>query len=147
MGINWQLYSIYRYGAHKRGLVFEISMPEFIRLITHSCVYCGRKEFTSRYGTLVYNGVDRVDSKLGYTSDNCVTACFSCNSCKSDKSLIDFQTICFEVTMETLRKRKAPLEVIYELKDICAEMRGEETTYVDGFDDIIGSELSDLPYS
>ena len=30
-----------------------------------------------------YNGIDRVDNKIGYELDNCVSCCIKCNKAKS----------------------------------------------------------------
>jgi hypothetical protein len=35
----------------------------------------------------VFHGLDRVDSKCGYSPDNLVTCCFDCNRMKSDFTL------------------------------------------------------------
>ena len=37
-----------------------------------------------------YNGLDKVNPKLGYTKSNVVTSCSECNYAKSDKSIEDF---------------------------------------------------------
>ena len=37
------------------------------------------------------NGVDRIDSSLGYTIDNCVACCDKCNYAKHDLSTEDFK--------------------------------------------------------
>jgi len=38
----------------------------------------------------IYNGIDRIDSKLGYSADNVVSCCFFCNRAKMDRSFEDF---------------------------------------------------------
>jgi hypothetical protein len=42
-------------------------------------------------GIYTYNGVDRVNNKLGYTVGNCVSSCIVCNVAKNDSSLEDFK--------------------------------------------------------
>ena len=46
-------------------------------LMTSACVYCGLLELNVRV-----NGIDRLDSSKGYTSENCVPCCKSCNFMK-----------------------------------------------------------------
>jgi len=36
------------------------------------------------------NGIDRVDSSIGYEMKNCVTACADCNKLKSNRPLGEF---------------------------------------------------------
>lgn len=40
--------------------------------------------------TVKYNGVDRKDNSIGYTIDNCVTACKLCNYAKKAMSYDNF---------------------------------------------------------
>lgn len=102
-----QVYREYANSAKKRGLEFSISMEEFEVLIFSCCSYCGippstiKNKYVKKDGspasntrgkeirperiaqaTLAYNGVDRIDNAIGYTSDNCVTACKQCNLAK-----------------------------------------------------------------
>lgn len=47
---------------------------------------------TVRYNddVLLYNGIDRVDSSLGYTVDNVVPCCKLCNQAKNNLSKQEF---------------------------------------------------------
>lgn len=47
----------------------------------------GRKRSNGFY---VFNGLDRVDNKVGYTLDNVVPACKICNHAKVDMSYDEF---------------------------------------------------------
>ena len=74
-------YNNYKKGAKIRNLEFSLTKEEFYKLTSQPCYYCGEiKE---------YNGIDRIDSKKGYTIDNCVPCCFCCNGMKLDYT-IDF---------------------------------------------------------
>lgn len=93
-----QLYRDYKTAAKTRQLTFSLTKEEF-RLITgQNCYYCGRKPSqvamhkskNPLYGDYVYNGVDRVDSSLGYEKANCVPACNKCNIAKKDYSPAEF---------------------------------------------------------
>jgi hypothetical protein len=41
-------------------------------------------------GTFVYNGLDRIDSNLGYVRSNVVPCCAVCNYMKQELSLSEF---------------------------------------------------------
>jgi hypothetical protein len=47
------------------------------------CHYCGTPP--QKHKKLVYTGIDRKDSSLGYTVDNCVSCCTTCNTAKGTK--------------------------------------------------------------
>jgi hypothetical protein len=85
----------YSYKNNKRGLVFKLSREELRFLTSSNCRYCGvepqgvSKSVAS--GTYVYNGIDRVDNKIGYILDNCVPCCSPCNRAKSSQSLEGFK--------------------------------------------------------
>lgn len=74
-----------------------IPFNDFIEQIKKPCVYCGAVEASfvtdRRDGTTVlkYNGLDRVDSSLGYRKDNVVCACSRCNIAKGKMSLDEFK--------------------------------------------------------
>ena len=74
-------YSIYKQNAKKRGIVFDIALPLFSSLLDKACTYCGTHERI---------GVDRVDSSLGYSAENCVPCCSDCNYAKRDMSQESF---------------------------------------------------------
>ena len=91
--LNIQL-ALYKKGAKERKLDFNLSKEEFRALVALNCTYCGepprllkKKDcLTTRY----MNGIDRVDSSLGYTLENCVPCCKTCNYMKLDMSRSDF---------------------------------------------------------
>lgn len=94
--------------AKRRGLEFNLSSEEFHSLATGNCFYCKREPHRWCYPTVMlggrqgkkgynlergvkYNGIDRLDSKLGYFTENSVTCCATCNMAKSDMSLEQFK--------------------------------------------------------
>lgn len=83
----------YVFGAKKRGLVFELSDEVFARLISGLCHYCGEPPSNTMndggYG-FRYNGIDRLDSEVGYVADNCVSCCGICNDMKKNLSKEEF---------------------------------------------------------
>jgi hypothetical protein len=90
--INTQM-KTYKQGAKERKLSWELSPEQFIQLINGDCFFCGAPPAQRQgYYRLVFtsNGIDRLDSSKGYTSDNCVTACKMCNVAKSNHSVDKF---------------------------------------------------------
>jgi len=106
--LNSRLHS-YKSGAKKRGFDWDITYKQFSEITQQDCAYCGipakrtnyfenspslQKESPNRDWdkyTIQFNGVDRVDSLQGYSIDNCVPCCASCNRAKSDMTLQDFK--------------------------------------------------------
>lgn len=92
------LYRKYKAAAKRRGYEFTLSKKEFINLIEQNCAYCGtspcttEKSYIYKYNheDYYYNGVDRIDNSIGYTSSNCTTACKFCNNSKNTLSKNEF---------------------------------------------------------
>jgi hypothetical protein len=78
----------YKRSALKKGFVWELTDEQFESIITKPCYYTGRppsKQFVARSGEVfTYSGIDRKDSKKGYTLDNCVPCCTEVNYTKLD---------------------------------------------------------------
>lgn len=71
----------YAYGNYKRTaelkqLDFELSEEEFNKIVKTECSYCGIMQDKG------FNGIDRVNSLVGYISENCVSCCATCNFMK-----------------------------------------------------------------
>lgn len=81
-----QLYACYRSSANSRSLAFELDKEEFRALTSQACSYCGTGPSRLHMGKYHYNGIDRVNSDIGYVTGNCVTSCRECNVAKSDMS-------------------------------------------------------------
>jgi hypothetical protein len=73
-------YETYRNGATERNLKFTLSEEEFYNIILQKCFYCGVYNKT-KIGKCA-GGIDRKDSNLDYTIDNCVPCCTTCNFMK-----------------------------------------------------------------
>ncbi len=87
----------YRGSARRRGLAFELTKEEFARMTKENCWYCGAQPSqVARDGSAqtksiyLYNGIDRVDNKVGYILGNCVPCCSMCNRMKSVYHCEDF---------------------------------------------------------
>ena len=59
------------------------------------CMYCG-DSLETKYnqdgfnGNFVYTGIDRVNNDEGYTKDNAIPCCSTCNYMKKNLSVTDF---------------------------------------------------------
>lgn len=89
------LYKQYEHGAKRRDILWELNKDQFKELTSGNCHYCGDvpKTTISRRGTngeYTYNGVDRKDSNLSYSIQNCLPCCTTCNLLKMDIPYDDF---------------------------------------------------------
>ena len=82
------LFYSYKRNAELNAREFSLTEDEFKHLVTQNCHYCGiepnqiYKHSERSNGAFIYNGIDRVDNKLGYITDNCVSCCKQCNYAK-----------------------------------------------------------------
>lgn len=95
LSIKHDIFSAYKRRAKKKKLAFEISFDEFCFYLKEPCSYCNRYEVNlcvDKYTNqqLYYNGIDRKNSNLGYTSDNITVCCGQCNYMKLDYSEKEF---------------------------------------------------------
>jgi hypothetical protein len=72
-------FSTYKSCAKQRGIAWELSLEQFQSFWQAPCNYCG--------GEIATIGIDRIDSSIGYQSDNCVSCCSVCNKIKNDFDL------------------------------------------------------------
>lgn len=108
-----KLYAGYINGAKSRGLDFDVSFEEFVRLTSLNCFYCGispstvykgRRKSKSENGDYRYNGLDRIDSSIGYTLNNVVPCCKHCNYAKRQMTYKEFKDWIFSVNDHLLSK-------------------------------------------
>ena len=66
--------------AKGKGLEMSLTVLEFEFMITSECYYCGGSG----------GGIDRIDSSLGYTTNNTRPCCFQCNLMKYTYSTDSF---------------------------------------------------------
>jgi len=102
-------YREYKSNARNRDIQFDLTLQQFIEIIRNNCKYCGavpspkslylksNGEQKRNYGNVAIqksianiNGVDRIDSSKGYSTDNCVACCSDCNEMKMDRTLSEF---------------------------------------------------------
>ena len=83
----------YKGRAKKCGIKFSITKSQFKDLTKQPCHYCGTQPSgvytrgTGRYKSYyLYNGLDRINSRRGYTLKNVVPCCGTCNHAKHTMS-------------------------------------------------------------
>lgn len=104
-----QMMATYKWQATKRGLEFSITPIEFSELTSKACFYCGEPPNYSYQGASCktpyrYNGIDRMDNSVGYTSMNCVPCCQVCNFMKRTQSVKDFISQCEKIVKFSTEK-------------------------------------------
>ncbi|UMO76275.1 hypothetical protein SEA_TOMAS_87 [Streptomyces phage Tomas] len=81
-----QLFNNYKGGAAKRLLAFELNIEEFEILVSKPCSYCGfegsERKGSKDWHKAKFNGIDRVNNEIGYTIENSVSCCSTCNFAK-----------------------------------------------------------------
>lgn len=93
-----KVYRSYITRAKTYKIDFSLTDDEFYSLTQNKCYYCGiepsriSKAWSKYSPDFIYNGVDRIDSNIGYTVENCVTCCTKCNYAKSTMSLDEFKS-------------------------------------------------------
>lgn len=103
-----QLYCRYQNDARRRALPFDISYESAGRLFRGHCSYCGIEPYKMNYikkqnSVFIYNGIDRVDNKLGYIDGNVVSCCAKCNDVKRRMEMPEFVsyiTMLYRTTVE-----------------------------------------------
>lgn len=93
-----QVLAVYKQNAKSRNLPWRLTDDQFKQLTQQPCFYSGlapssehRTESSEIY---IYNSIDRIDSKKGYTVKNCVPANAAINRMKFDLSRDHFIALC-----------------------------------------------------
>ena len=89
------VYRSYIRSAKHRGLNFDLTREDFMRMVVEPCVYCGDSltnipKERDNYGSFPHTGIDRVDNSIGYELWNCVPCCATCNRMKRDMTVKEF---------------------------------------------------------
>ncbi len=107
-------YRDYAHGAKSRSRDFLLTVEEFSILVYDHCHYCGalpmpyngyitrkskKRKTDGKYTAsdacidrawINVNGIDRKDNSVGYTVENCVPCCPTCNKAKHNSSYEEF---------------------------------------------------------
>jgi hypothetical protein len=97
-------YHKYRSWAKRAGREFTLTRDEFVQIIFSDCHYCGcppaqvrNVKGKGKSSVITMNGVDRKNNDVGYTPENCVSACKMCNFMKRAHSYEDFLAHVFKI--------------------------------------------------
>lgn len=94
------MYRYYKRNAEKRNIEWQLSQDEFRLLTKGNCFYCGEfpkntivtdKKLKRFNGDYIHNGIDRLNNKIEYVYDNCVSCCKICNNAKRTMSITEFK--------------------------------------------------------
>ena len=91
-----RIFRTYKRNAKNRNLTFELNQNDFEKLLKLPCFYCNEDPMSYKgdnnisYGEFKRNGIDRIDSKKGYSIDNVITCCKFCNQSKNDMTKEEF---------------------------------------------------------
>ncbi len=82
-----ELFAGYRCSAKNNHRKFSLTKERFKKLTSSRCYYCGaapgqKIDKKNTNGIYTYNGIDRINSKKGYSISNCVPCCKQCNYAK-----------------------------------------------------------------
>lgn len=80
-----RLWSIFKSSSKKRGIKVGIDFESYSNLVQSRCGYCGSHPSNLlKYSGLEfkYNGLDRMNSEVGYLKENLIPSCRFCNSLK-----------------------------------------------------------------
>lgn len=85
----------FRQNAKERNFVWALDKRDVRIIIRQNCGYCGAppsnlRNVKTSTGSICYNGLDRIDSTIGYTNDNVTPCCNVCNWMKSNTSVDKF---------------------------------------------------------
>lgn len=106
---NEPQYNYLVYRASLDGHVCELTYEDYINMVGSPCSYCGGVINWENYSKKEYNYtkayfIDRKNNDLGYTVDNSVACCPTCNRCKSKMSHIEFINLCNKIANGPLAK-------------------------------------------
>lgn len=82
-------FRVKRQYAEKRGIPWDLTVGQFRLLWERECYYCG--------DVVKRGGIDRLDSLLGYSGDNCVPSCGTCNMMKRTMGVQEFVDHCAKI--------------------------------------------------
>lgn len=90
------LYLSYKRRSKMRSIAFELTKTQFQILTKSNCHYCGQKPaqiIKANHGVngeYIYNGIDRIDSAIGYIPSNVYPCCKNCNVAKASMRVEEF---------------------------------------------------------
>jgi hypothetical protein len=122
---------LYKFCAKKRRILWTLTDDFFKNITKQDCHYCGKKpsqvskprSMKTRRGSsirayengfYIYNGIDRIDSSKGYTEDNVVPCCSSCNYAKLNMTQHEFSNWILSVYSWAIKHLKDQSNPLHE---------------------------------
>lgn len=75
--------------AKHRKIDFSLTSEQVFDILDENCFYCGQEKS---------NGIDRIDSSIGYVTTNSIPCCSMCNYMKKDFTQEDFLKQCKKIS-------------------------------------------------
>lgn len=94
-----RIFSRYKTQSKRRKKEFHLDIEDVKNLINNPCFYCGTRkankiELPKRVGKepiyAEYMGIDRKNSSMNYTKENCVPCCYKCNTMKNRMTFSEY---------------------------------------------------------
>ena len=118
-------YDYYLGRANKKNLEFLLTQNQFNILICFDCYMCGKETNENHI-----NGIDRIDNTKGYTLDNCLACCGTCNYIKNK---FDFCNLIEKCYVTTMRRHKS--------EDILSEIQENKKTVLENAQKYVNYQL------
>jgi hypothetical protein len=108
-------YNQYKKRASSKQLEFELDENTFYEIASNNCYICGKSPSKTHN-----NGIDRFDSKIGYTLDNCRPCCGECNYMKNNYNYNNFmeKLKLIHQRMNTKMPAKSPDDTVLLLNEL-----------------------------
>jgi len=93
-----QLVGAMKHNAKRRNYVWDLTDQEVRKLTSLPCFYCNTEPSQKKINPqnqddiYMYNGLDRIDNSKGYTIDNVVSCCGTCNKAKLAMTIKEFKS-------------------------------------------------------
>lgn len=104
------IFADYRVRARSNNIVFTLTSEDIDKHVQDVCHYCGIppqniREYKPTNEQIKWNGLDRIDSSGGYTPNNIVTCCTTCNTAKLTMSQEAFYAWAKRLSENLIRKQ------------------------------------------
>lgn len=99
--------------ARSRNIAFDLSDETIKKFCSSNCYYCGSTPFNKlkvkrrEMPFVIYQGLDRIDSSIGYFEDNVRPCCKNCNKAKSSLSHKNFIDLIKRIYIHMSEKHNA----------------------------------------
>lgn len=110
-----RVYTQYKNGAKGRHIDFLLTKDDIKNIIFQPCIYCGfdgsNMEIKTKQINVKYNGIDRIDSSIGYKRGNIVPCCGICNRAKHNYTLDEWTKYLDELTKYYMDNKKTIINI------------------------------------